>query len=90
MARIQVRVQPGASKNEILGFTGDLLRIRLTSPPVDGKANEALIAFLAKVLRVRRNAIEILRGATSREKLIAIEGLNDAEARDRLRGIIAK
>ncbi len=86
MARISVRVQPGASRNEILGFVEGVLRVRIMAPPVEGKANEALIAFLAKALQVRRSALQILRGTTGREKLVSIDGLSDEEIRQRLTG----
>ena len=56
------------------------------APPVEGKANEALIAFLAKALQVRRSALHILRGTTGREKLVSIDGLSDEEVRQRLTG----
>lgn len=85
MARIRVRVQPGASKNEILGFVDDMLRIKLMAPPVEGKANEALIALLARALQVRKSDVEIVRGTTGREKLVAVDGLGDEEIRQRLK-----
>ncbi|MBI2865059.1 MAG: YggU family protein [Chloroflexi bacterium] len=93
MAKISVRVQPGASKNEIVGFAEGIFRVRITAPPVEGKANGALIAFLAKTLGVRRSALTILRGTTGREKLVSIEGLSDEELYQRLlspsaRGVI--
>ncbi|MDO8674068.1 MAG: DUF167 domain-containing protein [Dehalococcoidia bacterium] len=86
MARISVHVQPGASKNEILGFTDDVLRLRIMAPPVEGKANAALVAFLARTLRIRRSAVQILRGTAGREKLVSIEGISDEEVRQRLTG----
>jgi len=70
-----VRVVPRAKKNEIVGVHGDALRIRLTAPPVEGRANEALIAFLAQRLGVRKSQVEIMAGATSRRKMIRVIGL---------------
>jgi uncharacterized protein (TIGR00251 family) len=79
-----VRVVPRASKDEIVGIHGDALRVRLTAPPVEGKANEALIAFLAQRLGVRKSQVEIMAGATSRRKMIRIVGVLAQEVRERL------
>ena len=81
-----VRVVPRARKNEIVGIHGDALRIRLTAPPVEGRANEALIAFLAKRLGVRKSQVEIVVGATSRRKMIRIIGLSGQEVEEGLLG----
>ncbi len=75
-AVLAVRIQPRASKDEIIVQSDGSLKIRLTAPPVNGAANEALIAFLAKVLRVSRSQIEILSGHTSREKRVRIAGIS--------------
>ncbi len=76
---LAIRVTPRASKNEIREILNDgTVRIRLTAPPVEGKANEALISFLADVLDVPRSKIEIVAGETGRDKLVSILGL-DAE-----------
>ncbi len=79
-AVLAVRIQPRASKDEIVVQSDGSLKIRLTAPPVDGAANEALIAFLAKVLRVSRSQIEILSGHTSREKRVRIAGISRDDA----------
>lgn len=71
---INVRVQPGAKRSRVLGIHGDALKIAVAAPPVDGKANEALIGFLAELLGVRQSNIEVVRGATSRQKTILIRG----------------
>ena len=81
-----VRVVPRASKNEIAGIHGDALKIRVTAPPVEGRANEALIAFLAKRLGVRKSQMEIVTGATSRRKMIRVIGLAAQEVGERLLG----
>jgi len=73
-AMFRVRVQPGASKNEIVGVQQDALRIRISAPPVEGKANRALVQFLAKQLGVKPSQVEILSGHTSRIKTIQIVG----------------
>lgn len=83
--RIAVHVQPGARVSEVLGEIGDALKIRLQAPPVDGKANEALIAFIANKLGVRQRDVRILRGQTSRQKLLDIDSaLSLEEVRERL------
>ena len=81
-----VRVVPRASKNQIVGVHGDALKVRLTAPPVEGRANEALIAFLAKRLGVRKSQVEIVTGAASRRKMIRVNGLLDQEVGERLLG----
>ena len=73
-AAFRVRVQPGASKNEIVGVHEDALRVRVSAAPVQGKANRALVQFLAKQLRLKRSQVEIIRGHTSRIKTIHVIG----------------
>ncbi len=68
-------VQPRAGKNEVVGLHNNSLKIRLTSPPVDGKANKALLAFLAKLLRVSKSSLEIKSGHQGRHKKICVSGL---------------
>lgn len=74
-----LHIQPGAKKTEIAGLHGDTLKIRLAAPPVDGKANECLIAFLAAELEVPRAQVELASGAASRRKRLRINGAS-AEA----------
>jgi uncharacterized protein (TIGR00251 family) len=74
-----VRLQPRASRNEIAGVHDGALRIRLHAPPVDGAANDALVAFLAERLAVPRRGVRIVTGATSRTKIIEIEGVTSAD-----------
>jgi hypothetical protein len=81
-----VRVVPRASRNEIVGVHGDALKVRLTAPPVEGKANEALIALLAQRLGVRKSQVEIVAGATSRRKMIRVIGLSAQEVEEFLLG----
>ena len=69
---LNIRVQPGASRDEIAGMHGDQLRIRLRAPPVDGKANAGLVRFLAAVFDVTRGNVEILAGSGSRDKRIRV------------------
>jgi uncharacterized protein (TIGR00251 family) len=68
-----VHVQPGARVSEVLGEFGDALKIRLNAPAVDGKANEALIVFISEKLGLRQRDVRILRGNTSRQKLLDID-----------------
>ncbi|PIV84434.1 MAG: YggU family protein [Nitrospirae bacterium CG17_big_fil_post_rev_8_21_14_2_50_50_9] len=81
---LKVRVQPGASRDEIIGVVEGALRIRLTSPPVEGAANKRCIRFLSKKLRIAQSRISILRGERSREKILRVQGLTSGEVRDRL------
>jgi len=84
-AALAIRVTPRASKNEISGIQSDgTVKIRLTSPPVDGRANEALIEFLSGVLDVPRSKIEIIGGHTGRDKLVSILDLDADEVQARL------
>jgi hypothetical protein len=77
---LSIRIQPRASKNEIVAREGGGFKIRLTAPPVDGAANEALIRFLADALSVPKSQVEIVSGHTSRDKVVRINGTSDAEA----------
>jgi uncharacterized protein (TIGR00251 family) len=76
---LSLHIQPGAKKTEIIGLHGDALKIRLAAPPMDGKANECLIAFLAEELGVPRAQVELASGASSRRKRLRINGAS-AEA----------
>jgi uncharacterized protein (TIGR00251 family) len=76
---LAVRVHPGARKNGVTGVHADAIKIALTTPPVDGKANEALIAFLAETLRLPRARIAIVSGMMSRSKTVRITGKSAAE-----------
>ena len=70
---LEIRVQPRASHDEIAGARGERLKIRLTAPPVDGKANSQLLKYLATLFGVRRNQVTLISGARNRDKRIAIE-----------------
>ena len=82
--RLRIRVQPRASRDEIAGWAGDLLRVRLTAPPVDGAANEALIRFLASRLDLPPSAMTLVSGHTGRAKVVEVDGLSAEEACRRL------
>ena len=83
-ARLTVQVRPRAACDAVDGWAGSALRVRVTAPPADGAANEAVRAVLARALGCPRSAVEILRGATARTKLIRIVGLSPEELRARL------
>lgn len=78
---IDIVVQPKSSRDEIAGIHGDRLKIKLTAPPVDGKANAALIAFLAKKLGIAKSRITIVRGETGRKKTLFIDTATEHEVR---------
>ncbi|MFT3830197.1 MAG: DUF167 domain-containing protein [Opitutaceae bacterium] len=82
--RLEVKVIPGASRDEVVGTMGNAVKIKLRAPPVEGRANEALIAFLAAVLDLPRRAVSVERGDTSRQKLLRIDGLELAAVRTKL------
>jgi uncharacterized protein (TIGR00251 family) len=77
--RLHLWIQPGASKSEIVGPYNDCLKIKIAAPPVDGKANDEIIAFLSKKLKITKKNIEILRGETGRKKCVEISGLEVEE-----------
>lgn len=77
-------MQPRASRDEVLGWRGDVLALRVTAPPVEGEANRAVAALLAGALGVRRSAVTVVRGERGRDKLVRVEGLTDDEVRVRL------
>lgn len=83
--RLSVRVQPRASANEIAGLYGDALRIRLTAPPVEGAANEALVDFLSGTFEIARRNITIVAGSSSRSKVVELRGITE----DRVRRLVA-
>ena len=83
-ASFAVKVHPRAKKNAITGEAGAALKIALTAPPVDGKANAACIDFLAKLLMVPRSSVTIAIGERSRNKVILVAGLSPDVVRERL------
>ena len=83
-ARIEIRVQPRASRNTITGVRGGMLQIRVTAPPVDGQANVAAIMLVAQTLDLPKSAIRLVKGASSREKTLAVESMSQEEVNQRL------
>jgi uncharacterized protein len=82
--RLRLRVSPGASRSEVVGAHGDGWKVRVSAPPEAGKANEAVRDLLAGALGIPRSDTEIVAGAGSRDKVVAIRGLSPAEADKRL------
>jgi len=80
-----VRVHPRAKKNAITGEMGDALKVALTAPPVEGRANDAVIEFLAEVLRVAKGSVSIAAGQSSRNKVIRVIGVTADQVVERLR-----
>lgn len=73
---ITVHAQPGARRTEVVGRHGEAIKIRIAAPPVDDRANDALVAFLAETFGVRRSAVTIRSGSTSRHKRVLINGID--------------
>ena len=73
---VRVRVTPRASRSRLDGLHGDALKVRLAAPPVDGKANAALVEFLAETWELPRRSVQILAGETSRDKRVLLVGLS--------------
>jgi len=80
-AQFAIRVQPRASRNAIAGLMGDAVKLAITAPPVDGKANQAVISYLAELFRVAKSSIVIVSGETGRNKLIAVRGISAEQVR---------
>jgi len=82
--KISLRVYPNASRNESVGFTDGVLRVKISAPPIRGKANRELIAFLSRLLGVGKDSVNIIKGHTTRNKVVAIDGLSREEVMKRL------
>jgi uncharacterized protein len=80
-----VKVHPRARKNAITGEIGDALKLSITAPPIDGRANEACIEFFANLLKVSRSSVTIASGESSHRKVIRVAGISPEEAQTRLR-----
>lgn len=79
-----IRVQPRAKRNAIVGELGEALKIALTAPPVDSRANDACVQFLAKVFDVSRSSVTIVSGHSSRNKVICLAGISIERVRERM------
>ena len=84
-ATFAVKLHPRAKRNAITGTLGDALKLSLTAPPVEGRANDACIEFFADLLKLPRSSITIAAGQSSRNKVIRVAGLSAAEVEARLR-----
>ena len=80
---LAVRVTPHARKNEIVGLVGEAIKVKLAAPPVEGAANAALCAFLAEQLGVRKSAVTLVAGQTSRHKVVRVDGVTVDEVQAR-------
>jgi len=81
---VAVRVQPRSSRTELAGMMGSELKIKVTAPPVDSAANEALVLFVAETLHLPRRAVTLIRGQTSRHKILRLDGITAEAASARL------
>lgn len=82
--KISLRVYPNATRNEVIGFADGVLRVKISAPPVKGKANRELLAFFSQLLGISQGAITITKGYTSRNKTVAVDGLSQEELLKRL------
>ncbi len=82
--RLALKVVPGASRSELAGFENGVLRVRVAAAPEKGRANRALTDFLAGLLGIKKSAVTMVRGATARNKVVEIAGLNGSDVRARL------
>lgn len=89
-ATFAVKVHPRARKNAITGVVGEALKLALTAPPVDGKANQAVIEFFADLFAIPRSSVTIASGETSRNKVVRISGLSRTAVEQRLSAALIK
>ena len=89
-ATFQVKVHPRAKKNAITGEIGDALKLALTAPPIEGRANEACIAFFAELLNVPRSSVTIAAGESNRNKLIRVAGLSAEQIQQKFSKALGK
>lgn len=89
---LSLHVQPGAKRTEFAGIHGDAIKIRLAAPPVDGKANACLLAFLAAFMRLPKRSVTLINGESSRSKRVRIDGASTSATQQLLQaaGLIAK
>ncbi len=83
-ARIAVRVYPNAARNEVVGLINEVLQVKVSAPPVKGKANIGLITFLSGAIGVSKSRVGIIKGHTARNKVITIQGLSREDVMRRL------
>jgi uncharacterized protein len=83
-----IKVHPRARKNVITGVVGDALKLALTAPPVEGKANQAVIEFFADLFAIPRSSVTIASGETSRNKVVRVSGVSRAAVEERLKAAL--
>ena len=83
--RLHLFIQPKSSKNEVVGLHNGLLKIKITAPPIDGKANEGLIAFLSDYFDIPKRDIVLVRGETGRTKTVELLGLSEQLVKEKLK-----
>ncbi len=83
-AQIQVRLRPRGSRDELIGMRDGVLQVKVTAPPLDGKANRALCKMIAKRLGVAPSRVSVVRGEKSRDKLVRVEGVDSTALQDAL------
>ncbi len=88
MGRLHIRVQPGARRTGFVGWYGDLPKLAVAAPPVDGAANEAVVRAVAAALEVPNRSVRLVGGATARTKRLEIDGFDDAEILVRISDVI--
>ena len=84
MGRLTLRIVPNAKRDEVVGEHGDAVKVKIAAPALEGKANEAVLEFLAEKLAIHRRDITLIAGEKSRDKLIEIAGIDATEAKGRL------
>jgi uncharacterized protein (TIGR00251 family) len=85
-AEVRIRLQPRARRDEVVGQRAEAIVIRVTAPPVDGKANAALCALVARAVKVAPARVEIVRGQTARDKVVRVAGVSQDAVQDALLG----
>ena len=85
---LYVQIAPNASRNALDGFRGDILRVKVAAPPVEGKANKELVAYLSDILDISKGSVRIVKGHTLRNKVIAIDGLTSAQMMQKLLSLL--
>ncbi len=80
-ANFRIKVQPKASRDQVVGYREGVLQLRVTAPPDKGRANAAVVSLLAEALGVAKSRVRIIRGQTSRDKVVAVEALTPEEVR---------
>lgn len=80
---VKIKISPNSSKNEIIQ-DGDILKIKITAQPIENKANKMLVEFLAKKLKIAKSNIQILKGETSKEKTVLIQGIDSQDFQEKI------